>query len=402
MPVRAGAARPPGLVAGAVGTADGLVLGRYRLVELLARGGSADVWRGHDLRLARPVAIKLLHAHLLPDERSRRRLAAEARAVASLSHRSIVRVYDVDVLGERPAIILELVEGGTLAQRLERDGRIPARDAARIGADLADALFHAHKRGIVHRDLKPANVLLDATGRAKLADFGIARLLGEAADRMTMTGTVIGTLRYMAPEQLAGGSVGPRADLFGLGVMLYEALAGQPPFQASTPLALAEQQAAGPPPLSDVDPRLAAIVAAALAPDLAHRPRHAGEMAGALRAWLDGRTLPTTMARVSSIVPAIGRRRGSAPSRAERRRSGLPAWAAVALLVALVAGVFGFTALGGASPGGQQAVTPVRAADQRLASATSRPSRPTSVSTPTLSPKAQAAPAPRGGKDHDD
>ncbi|MDQ6683186.1 MAG: serine/threonine protein kinase, partial [Chloroflexota bacterium] len=357
MPVRAGAARSPEPVVGEVGAAaaDGLVLGRYRLIELLARGGSADVWRGHDLRLARPVAIKLLHGHLLPDERSRRRLAAEARAVASLSHRSIVRVYDVDVVGERPAIILELVEGGTLAQRLERDGRIPARDAARIGADLADALFHAHKRGIVHRDLKPANVLLDAAGRAKLADFGIARLLGEAADRMTMTGTVIGTLRYMAPEQLAGDSVGPRADLFSLGVMLHEALAGQPPFPASTPLALAEQQAAGTPPLADVDPGLAAIVAAALAPDLAHRPRHAGEMAGALRAWLDGRTLPTTMtARVSSIVPALGRRRGPTESRAERRRSGLPAWAAAALLVALVAGVFGFTALGGASPDGQQ------------------------------------------------
>ncbi|HUH17270.1 MAG TPA: serine/threonine-protein kinase, partial [Methylomirabilota bacterium] len=180
-----------------------LVLNRYRLIERLATGGSAEVWRAHDEQLARPVAVKRLHPHLLPDEASRKRLAVEARAVAGLSHPVILSVYDVDVTGEAPALVMELVDGESLAARIERDGPLPEREAVRITADLADALYHAHQQGVIHRDVKPGNVLLARDGGTRLVDFGIAHSLASSADRLTLAGSVIGTLRAMAPEQLA-------------------------------------------------------------------------------------------------------------------------------------------------------------------------------------------------------
>ncbi|MEP6681282.1 MAG: serine/threonine-protein kinase, partial [Chloroflexota bacterium] len=158
-----------------------IVLDRYRLVERIAAGGSAEVWRARDEHLDRAVAVKRLHPHLLPDELSRQRLAAEARAAAALSHPGIVGIYDVDTTGAWPALVMELVDGESLAARLAREGPLSERVTAGIGADLADALYHAHKRGVIHRDLKPGNVLLDSAGRARLADFGIARSLAESA-----------------------------------------------------------------------------------------------------------------------------------------------------------------------------------------------------------------------------
>ncbi len=265
-----------------------LVLNRYRLIERLATGGSAEVWRAHDEQLARPVAVKRLHPHLLPDEASRKRLAAEARAVAGLSHPVILSVYDVDVTGEAPALVMELVDGESLAARIERDGPLPEREAVRITADLADALYHAHQQGVIHRDVKPGNVLLARDGGTRLVDFGIAHSLASSADRLTMAGSVIGTLRAMAPEQLAGGPIGPRTDLYGLGVVLHEALLARPPYPEVAPVALAEAQRAGPPPLEGIDPALAALIASCLSHDPTDRPLHAGALAAALRGWLEG------------------------------------------------------------------------------------------------------------------
>ena len=267
---------------------DQRILDRYRLIERLAVGGSAEVWRAHDEQLDRPVAVKRLHPHLLPDEASRRRLAAEARAAASLSHPVIVGVYDVDATGDAPALVMELVDGESLSARIDRDGPMDARAAAAMTADVADALYHAHQRGVIHRDVKPGNVLVGRDGRTRLVDFGIAHSLAESTERLTMTGTVIGTLRAMAPEQLAGGAITPRTDLYGLGVVLYEALTGRPPFAASSPVALAAAQRAGNPDLRGLDPALAAIVAACLAWHPAQRPLHAGALASALRSWLAG------------------------------------------------------------------------------------------------------------------
>jgi serine/threonine protein kinase len=267
------------------------VLGRYRLEERLASGGTAQVWRARDTELDRAVAVKLPHPHLLPDATSRARLAAEVRAVAALSHPGIVKVLAVRT-GSRPAIVLEFVEGETLAARLERDGPMAPRDAARVGAEIAEALYHAHTRGVIHRDVKPANILLNGGDRARLVDFGIARLLGEAMERMTQPGTVVGTLRYMAPEQLHGDEVGPRTDLYGLGAVLCEVLTGHSPHSAATAVALVKAQAAGPPAMPGVDPGLRAVVRACLQSDPADRPLHAGAVAAALRAWMTGDSEP--------------------------------------------------------------------------------------------------------------
>jgi serine/threonine protein kinase len=267
---------------------DQRILDRYRLVERLAAGGSAEVWRAVDEQLDRPVAIKRLHPHLFADEASRARLAAEARAAARLSHPVIVGVYDVDATGEAPALVMELVNGESLATRLAREGPLQERAAAELVADLAEALFYSHQQGVIHRDIKPGNVLLDADGRTRLVDFGIAHSLADASARLTVTGTVVGTLRAMAPEQLADGPITPRTDLYGLGVVLHEALTGQPPYPTGSPLALAAAQQSGPPQMPGVDPALAAVLAGCLAYDPADRPLHAGAVAQALRSWLAG------------------------------------------------------------------------------------------------------------------
>ncbi len=217
-------------------TEEQLVLNRYRLQKRIALGGSAEVWHARDRKLNRAVAVKRLHAHLLPDPASRRRLAAEARAAGKLKHPGIVEIYDVDTSGEMPALVMELVDGESLAARLERDGPLPADEATRITADVAEALFHAHRQGLVHRDVKPGNVLIGRDGSTRLVDFGIAHSLAQAAERLTSAGSVIGTPRYMAPEQLTDGPIGPRTDLFGLGLLLHEMLTGRHWLRSSAPV----------------------------------------------------------------------------------------------------------------------------------------------------------------------
>lgn len=287
----------------ATGEVKALIGGRYRLLTRLARGGSAEVWRAHDEELARDVAVKLPHAHLVAEADTRRRLVAEARAAAGLSHRGIVPIYDVVTDGDRPALVFELVRGESLASRLDREGTLAPTEVARIGAQVADALQHAHEHGVVHRDVNPGNVLIERDGRARLVDFGIARLLDEAAERLTVAGTVAGTLGYMAPEQLAGGEITPRSDLYALGAVLFRALTGRPPFDAASPVGLAEAQRRGPPAATElgVDPALAAIIVAALSFDPDDRPATAGVLAGALRDWVEG---PPTVV-ISAVETAV-------------------------------------------------------------------------------------------------
>ena len=370
-----------------------LVLSRYRLVERLAVGGSAEVWRAHDEQLDRPVAVKRLHAHLLPDEASRQRLVGEARAAARLGHPAIVGIYDVDATGESPAIVMELVTGESLAARIERDGPLPERQAVGITADVADALFYAHQQGVVHRDVKPGNVLLGTDGRTRLVDFGIAHSLAAATERLTMAGTVIGTLRTMAPEQLAGGPITPRTDLYGLGAVLHEALTGRPPYDAKTPVALAEAQRAGPPPLAGLDPALASAVAACLAYDPANRPLHAGALAAALRSWLAGDPSAATAlaggaaaaaaaldtGAMTQVVPALAVAAPLAASAAPpAERSSRRSWAwPLGVLVALAAVVMAVAiVLGNAQPDAAGDTTPSTAAS----------AVPTQQPTPTDSP----------------
>ena len=266
---------------------------RYVLEDVLAHGGSAEVWRARDTVLDRPVAVKVLHRHLLDDPTTRARLIQEARAAASLSHPGIVAVYDVAIDEEASAaVILELVEGESLAHRIKREGALPPRAAARIAAEVAEALAHAHERGVVHRDVKAANVLLGVDGEARLADFGIARLLDDAAQRLTDTGTIAGTLRYLAPEQLRGEPAGPPADVYAVGVLLTEMLSGRPPYEVDSPVALAEAQRTPPMTIEGAPPSLSAIVRPTLDPDPERRPSSAGQLAAELRTWLEADAAP--------------------------------------------------------------------------------------------------------------
>ena len=216
----------------------GAVLGPYEIEEAIGAGGMGEVYRARDTRLDRSVAIKVLAPHLAESPEHRQRLEREAKAVSSLSHPHICQLYDVGHENGVDFLVMEFIEGETLADRLVR-GALPVDEVLRYGVQIADAMEKAHRRGIVHRDLKPANVMLTAEG-AKLLDFGLARtdgaVGGSDADLtvsptvskpLTAAGTLIGTYQYMAPEQLEGKSSDARTDIFALGAVLYEMATGR-------------------------------------------------------------------------------------------------------------------------------------------------------------------------------
>ncbi|MFE9440357.1 serine/threonine-protein kinase [Streptomyces sp. NPDC006602] len=211
-----------------------LVAGRYRLVERIGRGGMGTVWRARDELLNREVAVKRLHNSSLDDDvdRALERTRREARLAARLSHPNVVVVHDVVDDGGSPAIVMEYVPSVTLAEVIRKLGPVPPEEAARIASGVIAALRAAHDAGVVHRDIKPGNVLLGRDDRVVLTDFGIA----VAADTspLTMTGELIGSIDYCSPERLGGGTAGPESDLWALGVLLYEAVEGEPPFRRET------------------------------------------------------------------------------------------------------------------------------------------------------------------------
>ncbi|ABG05212.1 serine/threonine protein kinase [Rubrobacter xylanophilus DSM 9941] len=215
------------------------VLGnRYRILRTLGKGGMGRVYLAHDEVLDREVALKVLYRDLAEHEDFVERFKREARSAASLSHPNIVSVHDLGVTGDGSHFIaMEYVSGGTLEYLLKREGFLPPERARRIAAQIASALGAAHERGVIHRDVKPQNVLLTGSGDAKVADFGIAR--AAALTTLTGTGFVLGTARYISPEQARGEPVGPPSDLYSLGIVLYEMLTGEVPFDAETPIGLA-------------------------------------------------------------------------------------------------------------------------------------------------------------------
>jgi serine/threonine-protein kinase len=210
-----------------------LLAGRYTLIEPIGSGGMAVVWRARDDRLRRQVAIKLLRPQYAEDDDFARRFQNEARNAASLSHPNIATVFDADSDGDTRFIVMELVDGPSLADVLARSGRLPVVEAVAIAASAARALGAAHRRGLVHRDVKPGNLLLGRDGRVRLADFGIARAL--TTSRVTAPGTVLGSLPYMSPEQARGEEATPADDLFSLGVVLFEMVHGRLPWGADAP-----------------------------------------------------------------------------------------------------------------------------------------------------------------------
>jgi serine/threonine-protein kinase len=254
-----------------------VLFGRYRLEEPLGAGGSAQVWRATDTRTGDAVAVKRLHPLVFADQAGRERLLREFRALRDLDERHIVRVRDLELTDDDGALILDYIAGPSLAARLAAGARLSTAEAMSIALDVAAALGAAHARAIVHRDVTPGNILLDPDDGARLTDFGIA-LAGTSTNgepALTATGELVGTLRYLAPEQLRGAPATPASDVHALAAVLYEMLAGRPAYPAASPVALAEAQARGVDPIRSVPPALDAAVRRGLAPDPADRPADA-------------------------------------------------------------------------------------------------------------------------------
>jgi eukaryotic-like serine/threonine-protein kinase len=265
-----------------------LLADRYELLEPIATGGMATVWRARDLRLDRPVAVKVLLPQYAADPEFLRRFEVEARHAASLSHPNVATVFDTGLDGDERFIVMELVDGPTIADVLRDRGPLEPHLAVSIAAAAARGLAAAHRRGLIHRDVKPANLLLGRDGRVQVADFGIARALTRS--RVTVPGTVLGSIPYLSPEQARGEEPSARADVFSLGVVLFEMLTGELPWDADTPAGMATVRIHTPAraPSSvrpHLSPGLDAIVGRALALDPADRYSSAGKFAGALETW---------------------------------------------------------------------------------------------------------------------
>jgi serine/threonine-protein kinase len=329
---------------------DVVLAGRYRLRALLGTGGMAQVYDGWDERLARPVAVKLLRPDLAAVADLRRRFELEARAAARLSHPNVVAIFDAGDDHGRSFIVMERLRGETLADSIER-GPVDVDWLRRLAGEVLAALAAAHAAGIVHRDIKPGNILLGPDGRAKVADFGIARVVepppmgsteasAETAAALTGVGLVVGTPAYLAPERAMGEPATPQSDLYSVGVVLYEALTGRKPYTGTTPAAIAAAAVQGavvnPSSLRpDADPELVAVIGRAMALDPAQRYATAADMAADLRrstrparttlmpalvaptvADVSGAVVPT-VADGGAVVPTVGDVGAAAPTVAD-------------------------------------------------------------------------------------
>ena len=316
--------------------------GRYELEELVGTGGMSSVFRAYDRLLERRVALKVLHEQYTRDAEHVERFRREARAAAQLNHPNIVTVIDRGEQDGRQFIVFEYVEGETLKDVVEREGPLPVRDVIEAGIQIARALAFAHARGVVHRDIKPQNVLLNGDGRAKVTDFGIARAL--ETDGATLTGTVLGTSDYMAPEQARGERVDAAGDVYSLGALLYELLTGEVLFPGESFLTVAVRHINEPPPSvleqrPEAPLRLAAIVERCLAKDPSDRFPSMDELIAELEACLDelGHEPDgdaTMIIRPSGALPAPRHRVRSPRPRRRRRRVTATLVAVVALAAA--------------------------------------------------------------------
>jgi TolB-like protein len=274
------------------GALVGRTLGHHLVLELLGEGGMGIVYKARDTRLGRPVALKVMRPEWADDADWNRRLVREAQAASALNHPNILTIYEIGTEGAITYIAMEFIAGGTLAGLLA-SGPVPVERALRLTAQVADALAGAHAAGIVHRDLKPSNIMLAAEDRVKVVDFGIAKLVGTAASRgevataLTASGFIVGSAPYMSPEQAAGRPVDERSDIFSLGAVLYEMLAGHRPFRGAEGAdTLAAILRDAPPPLEGVAPEVARLVGRCLAKDPGERFQSASELRTAIEACL--------------------------------------------------------------------------------------------------------------------
>lgn len=256
-----------------------VIADRYQFLEQIAVGGMGEVWLGHDLAASRDVAIKVLREEHTGEEGFLNRFRAEARATSGLNHPGVARTYAYGEQGGSAYIVMELVVAEPLSETLDRTKTITPRYTIGILSQAARALHAAHEGGVVHRDIKPGNILVDPNGQVKLTDFGIARAVGQPA--MTEVGMVMGTAQYLSPEQVNGRAATPSSDIYALGIVAYEMLAGNRPFTGTTPLEIAIRHVEDPvPPLTPSVPRpLSDLVMSALDKDPANRPSTAEEFA---------------------------------------------------------------------------------------------------------------------------
>ncbi len=260
---------------------------RYELVSLIATGGMAQVWRATDTVLGRSVAAKVLHPHLATDRGFLVRFRREAVAAARLSHPGIVSIYDTVSQPGLEVIVMELIDGQTLRSVLDTRGNLPPEEAIDVAIQIADALSHAHAGGIVHRDVKPSNILLCRDGRIMVTDFGIAKA-GEDTD-LTVTGTLLGTAKYLSPEQVRGDVSDPRSDVYSLGIVLFEMVTGRAPFRADTDAATALARLQKPAPrIRHIDPELPQQLDDVVASMMARAPEDRPARAGDVRLALSG------------------------------------------------------------------------------------------------------------------
>jgi serine/threonine protein kinase len=356
--------------------------GRYQLIAKIGAGGSSEVWSGRDQVLDRPVAVKLLLAGFTAEEESLRRFRDEARHAGLLSHENVARIYDYCDPAERhpPYLVMELVEGESLATALERRGAIGASRTLDIIVQAASGLHAAHEAGLIHRDIKPGNLMVSKSGTVKITDFGISQA-AEAAP-LTRTGIVVGSAGYLAPERASGARATIASDIYALGVVAYECLRGTPPFSGSAlEVALAHCQRPLPPLSPSVPPELAELVGDLTAKDPGARPASAAEVASRA-ADLHGKlaasetaVLPEVPLGAAEPKLASSRPRMRLPisplprlSRLPRRTKRLAVGAgagAVAILIGLIAFSLPGTAdrHAGGSPAGTngQSVQPARA-----------------------------------------
>src|SRR6266540_2729412 len=290
-----------------MGDLVGHTLGPYRLLEQVGMGGMATVYKGYHAAMDRYVAIKVLPRHLARDASFLARFEREARTIARLEHRYILPVYDVAEDDGVPYLVMRYTDGGDLSSLIV-SGQLGIKRAVELISQVAEALAYAHRQGVIHRDVKPANVLISREGDALLADFGIAKIYEETL-QLTGEGGIVGTPAYMAPEQLQGKAVDPRADIYALGVVLYQALTGECPFVAETPLAVALMHIHNPlRPPREINPAipesLERIILRAMAKNPADRFADANEMSEALRHALASMSKPTTVLPAQDEKPA--------------------------------------------------------------------------------------------------
>jgi serine/threonine protein kinase len=365
---------------------------RYRVVRHIANGGMASVWEAHDELLDRRVAVKVLASHLGEDDRARRRFAREARTAAGLSsHTNVVTIYDVGEFDGKSFIVMELVGGGTVADRLRAGEQIPHRVALRWLGEAGSALDAAHEAGIVHRDVKPANMLLDERGRLALADFGIARLGLE--DQITQTGQVLGTAAYLSPEQAMGEPSTAASDRYALAVVAFELLTGEKPFTAQNFAAQARAHVEDEPPrASERDIDVPPAVDPVLERGMAKHPDDRWQTAGAMVRALEDALAPRRRRRAPVATAADTTRVMSerdAPVTSGRRGRGAGALIALAALLLVVAGAVALM-----SSGGDPEPKP-KARQEPKATATQEPTRtPEATQTATASPEPTATASP--------